>query len=381
MATLNPPIYLQAGTYPARYDRLAQATLLTPAPAVGPLAARAGVRPGGLIVTQRLTPAMFVSIAAGSAVVQSASATGGAYVAHNDASVDVAIAAAHATLARKDLIVARIYDAEVSGSANEWKLESITGTPAGSPAVPATPNGALALAQVSVAAAATTVVNANITDMRVYTSSLGGMPPALSTAMPASPYKGQGAYQTDLSRPVWHDGSSWKGWSDEGYQTAANVTATLTGGGYLTQTALDATGWTTYVPTWGAASSNPTLGNGTKLGRYIRIGKLVFVQVWFGFGSTTTFGSGIWSWTLPITAKDGWAPGSGNPFGVGGGTCMLNKSSPANVAGGFAFLWDVGSPEWRIRCCSDAGVSLAQGVPWTWGANDDFQVNLWYEID
>ncbi|GIH95447.1 hypothetical protein ACFFMN_23055 [Planobispora siamensis] len=231
MAPINPPTYLQAGTYSARLDRLSQAGLLMPAHGSGALAIRSGVRPTpsntGLQVTQRSTPAMFVTVGAGVGYVQAQSATGGVYIVNNDASYDVAIAAAHATLGRRDLIVARIYDAEVSGATNEWRLEAVTGTPAGSPVTPATPAGAVALASVLVSAGATTITNAAITDLRVYTTALGGTIPVLSSAMPANPYEGMAAYQTDLNRPVWFDGSAWKGWVDAGYQTAADVAAAL----------------------------------------------------------------------------------------------------------------------------------------------------------
>jgi hypothetical protein len=396
MAPLNPPIWLQAGTYPARYDRLAVASLLAPLHGTGPLAIRPGVRPtpsnAGLQVTQRSTPAMFVTVAAGSCYIQSASVTGGAYIVHNDAAYDVAITTAHATLPRKDLIVARIYDAEVSGALNQCAIEAIAGTPAGSPATPATPSGAIALAVVTVNAAATTIVNANIADSRSYTAALGGAIPAPSASMPANPYPGMAAYDLTNLLPKWHNGTTWRGWQDEGYQTQANVAsylsannyvtdADLAADGYVTQTTLDAAGWTTYTPTWGASTTNPSLGNGTIQGRYKRHGKLVFVQVWLAFGSSSSLGSGLYSFSLPITAVDGWNPTSGNPFGRGGGTAMFNDSSVSNIAGGFAFLWDVGSgsADWRIRMISDAGATVSNSVPFAWATGDDIQVNLWYE--
>ncbi|MEV8634281.1 hypothetical protein AB0395_21760 [Streptosporangium sp. NPDC051023] len=253
MALINPPAYLQAGSYAARLDRLAQASLLVPSHGVGALAVRGGVRPTpsntGLQVTQRSTPAMFVTIAAGTAYIQAQSATGGAYIVHNDASVDVAVTAAHATLARKDLVIARIYDAEVSGASNTSTLEVVTGTPAASPTLPATPSGAIALAQVQVGAAVSTITNAAITDLRIYTTSLGGTIPALSTAMPATPYEGMAAYQTDTNKPVWHNGSTWHSWSDEGYLTSSGVAIYLSSNGYIPQSSFLAAGYqpTTYI--------------------------------------------------------------------------------------------------------------------------------------
>lgn len=376
MAPINPPTYQQASTYSARMDRLAIAGLMAPNPAVGALAPRGGVRPTpsntGLQVTQRSTPAMFVTIAAGTGYVPAQSATGGVYEVHNDAAYDVAITAAHASLARKDLIVARVNDAEYSGVVNNWTLEAITGTPAGSPTLPATPAGAIALAQVQVNAAATTITNGVITDLRAYTTALGGTIPALSTALPASPYEGMAVYQTDTNYPRWFNGTSWHSWTDEGYQTAANVSSTL-----------DSIAWQTYTPIWAASTANPSIGNGSIRGRYMRLGKMVHVQAWVGPGSTTTFGTGFYSISLPIAAKDGWFSGSGNPFGMGGGVALFNDTSPGNIAGGTAFLWDVGSgtPDWRIRMLSDAGSTISNTVPWTWANGDDFQVDVWYEID
>jgi hypothetical protein len=59
-----------------------------------------------------------------------------------------------------------VYDAQYSGGTNQATLEIVTGTPAPSPVLPAAPNNTITLAQISVAANATSVVNANILDLR-----------------------------------------------------------------------------------------------------------------------------------------------------------------------------------------------------------------------
>ena len=61
--------------------------------------------------------------------------------------------------------------------------------------------------------------------------------------------------------------------------------------------------WTTYTPTW-TASTNPAIGNGSLLGRYLKIGRMVFVEINVIAGSTTTFGSGSYNWALPFTAAN-----------------------------------------------------------------------------
>lgn len=50
--------------------------------------------------------------------------------------------------------------------------------------------------------------------------------------------------------------------------------------------------WTTFTPTWTAATTNPTLGSGTLTGRYLSASKMASVSIEITIGSTTTFGTG-----------------------------------------------------------------------------------------
>ena len=73
-------------------------------------------------------------------------------------------------------------------------------------------------------------------------------------------------------------------------------------GNVLTAAELNGIGeWTTYTPTWTASTTNPTLGNGSLVGRYSRIQNLIYVQFFLSFGSTTTPGSGVYEIGLPVT--------------------------------------------------------------------------------
>lgn len=56
----------------------------------------------------------------------------------------------------------------------------------------------------------------------------------------------------------------------------------------------------TYTPTWTGSGGNPAIGNGTLTGSYIRIGKLVKVDIQVIAGATTTFGAGSYNLTLPF---------------------------------------------------------------------------------
>lgn len=59
------------------------------------------------------------------------------------------------------------------------------------------------------------------------------------------------------------------------------------------------TDWESYTPVWTAGSSNPTLGNGTITGLWGRSGKNIEGTLRLTVGSTTTFGSGTYYFSIP----------------------------------------------------------------------------------
>jgi len=160
MALRTPPSWLQNGSHPAENDRLT---------IVGAFYNGAGIIDyGDMIVAPTATPSMAVTIAAGRAVIAgSQTTTQGYYVAYNDASVTATIATANASLARIDLIVVAVQDAYYGGTINNQVLfQVVTGTPSGTPVAPSAPSNSFILAQVLVAAAATSITSGAITDKR-----------------------------------------------------------------------------------------------------------------------------------------------------------------------------------------------------------------------
>lgn len=121
-----------------------------------------------LDVTQNGTPNMSVNVAAGGVVIHGTEdANQGAYFLYNDAAVNLAIAAADATNPRKDIVIARVKDQAYSGATNAMSIEVVTGTPAASPSEPNLPANSYKLATIDVAAGASSITNANITERRV----------------------------------------------------------------------------------------------------------------------------------------------------------------------------------------------------------------------
>lgn len=80
------------------------------------------------------------------------------------------------------------------------------------------------------------------------------------------------------------------------------------------------TAWTSYTPTWTGGSSNPALGNGTLVGRYVRIGRMITAIITLTSGSTTTYGSGTLSFALPFTAASNGITVIGNAYLLQGAT-------------------------------------------------------------
>lgn len=104
----------------------------------------------GLVVAQQTVANMTVKISAGTVYM----ADGRRYAIAAKASQ--AVTAAHATLARIDIIYV----------STAGVITYLAGTAAASPSAPATPTGGALLAEIAVAGAATTVATANITDKR-----------------------------------------------------------------------------------------------------------------------------------------------------------------------------------------------------------------------
>jgi microcystin-dependent protein len=173
MAERNPPSWLQAALHPAQNDRLLMRAL---AGAEGVLGSNdLKCTPGGL---------MTVTVAAGAAFINGTVTTEqGMYHVYNESPSTLPLTAAHATLARKDIVVAEIKDNTIDASGlNLWRIRVVTGTAAGSPVQPATPANSLLLALLDVPAADTTLDVSQITDLRVFAPSVGAAPTGMISA-------------------------------------------------------------------------------------------------------------------------------------------------------------------------------------------------------
>ena len=133
-------------------------------------------------------------------------------------------------------------------------------------------------------------------------------------------------------------------------------------------------GWSDYTPVWTAASSNPAIGNGTIAGRYTQLGKTVHARIAVTMGGTTTFGTGIYSFSLPVTcAFSGFqAIGYGTALDTGtevyGGIVCPTTTTTAQLAVPVA-AYPSAEPS-RV---------ISPTVPFTFASTDQIHLSMTYE--
>jgi hypothetical protein len=126
--------------------------------------------------------------------------------------------------------------------------------------------------------------------------------------------------------------------------------------------------WSTWTPTL----TNLVVGNGTMQGKYMQIGKLVFCDLHFTFGATSTFGAGAaWTFTYPVTAADAFGQvfsvymlDSGSNLYTGVGTPASTTTFTLNPS----VTSSAGSP------ALDTG-SVTNTNPFTWAVNDQLRIS------
>jgi hypothetical protein len=144
-----------------------------------------GVFPGGGAMAVTAPSGMQVAVSAGYCCLGQSSSNGG-YVTGLTSSAILTLQPSNPALARIDNVIVAVYDNGDSSSFSD--VEVTTGVPGTSPAAPAVPANAVLLAQVFVAAGASSITTANITDERAYVVAPGGvLPIASEAAAPAVP--------------------------------------------------------------------------------------------------------------------------------------------------------------------------------------------------
>ncbi len=126
----------------------------------------------------------------------------------------------------------------------------------------------------------------------------------------------------------------------------------------------------TYNPQWASTGTQPAIGNGTIVGKYSMKGNQIFDNGRQTNGSTTTYGTGTYTWSLPFASKtisNYGSNGSCQVFDSSAGTFYVGRSS-------------IGSNSSTINLATHAAASLMSGtVPIALATSDviDF-ANVYY---
>ncbi|MFD6421028.1 hypothetical protein [Streptomyces sp. NPDC060198] len=270
------------------------------------LGARSGVRPGdpGLTVTLSGTT---INVSAGVAAVYRSGQ--GVYRAALPTGVSPGtLTAAHATLARVDLVYLRVWDTDVDASGlRQADVVYLAGTASSTPVAP-TPAGTviyIPLATISVPASGGGSASVS-SAVRPVTVAPGGILPAQTTT-PSSPYAGQ----------AWHDGTDLKVWNGSSVDTYAKVKSVA----WTTITL--ASGFTTPVGTLGIAQYRIVTVDGTQ-----RVEMRGSVTCTTAIETATT-----WT-TMPVAARPSASrsmPVARNYSSTTGGTTRMELTASTGV--------------------------------------------------
>ena len=135
--------------------------------------------------------------------------------------------------------------------------------------------------------------------------------------------------------------------------------------------------WQSYTVSWTADTTNPSIGNGTLVGRYTQIGKTCVLVIALTAGSTTTFGSGNWSFSLPKNAK--YTTGI-SFYGV----AHLRNSGTANYERIAQIAPTLSTTVINMFTDPTPGSNslyISSTVPFTWGDGDSLGIEITYEME
>jgi hypothetical protein len=206
------PTYGDGLTYAAQDDRLRTALLLTELgnnSGSNTLGIGSGVRvAAGSPLKVSVASGLSVTVNTGCAAIQgSAALNSGAYTVVLDSTATLTCTAADTVNPRIDAVCLTVTDNGDNTSTSVVQI--VTGTPASSPSAPSLPANSLRLANITVAANASTLSSGNISDQRQFLAATGGIKRVLSSAFyPTAGDSSQYLHDANQGRMKWWSGSS-----------------------------------------------------------------------------------------------------------------------------------------------------------------------------
>lgn len=128
--------------------------------------------------------------------------------------------------------------------------------------------------------------------------------------------------------------------------------------------------WFNYAASWTGSVSNPVIGNGSIISRFKISERIVFVKINVFMESTTTYGSGSYSFSVPVSSASGVGLSLGSAIGSNAGVSIDNGVSVMTAA---------------ATVITPVVDSLTRAAwtntnPFAWGTGDQAYVDVQYEI-
>ena len=126
-----------------------------------------------------------------------------------------------------------------------------------------------------------------------------------------------------------------------------------------------------YNPSWSSSSSpQPALGNGALSGRYVRVGNIVHLNIQLTIGTTTTVGTNVWQFTLPI-------PPAASPFNYQTGTAYILDSGTAE----YSCVARIDATNGvRVYTSASPAATVGSATPHAWASTDIISIQVSYEV-
>lgn len=126
-----------------------------------------------------------------------------------------------------------------------------------------------------------------------------------------------------------------------------------------------------YTPVWSSGGTQPSIGNGTLTGKWRRVGCFIEAEIYLLAGSTTTFGTGSYAFSLPTNMSFGFSRmASGGSFLSAGvrslGGMIRFSSSYYNVFCGYNTTTTVFPAYGLASGSATQFINLAFNEPFTW---------------
>lgn len=125
-----------------------------------------------------------------------------------------------------------------------------------------------------------------------------------------------------------------------------------------------------YTVLWTGAGSNPAIGNGVLSAYFILENKTCTVQISLTIGSTTTFGSGVWSFSLPYALNSISLKSLGSAVGFNSGV---------NFYSGVSIIYPTSGSKVTVFL-GTSGNNVGSTVPWTWKTGDTLDLQISYPV-